>query len=165
VRAVRKWTSVALVLACLLLLCPNQSSAQTDPGRIIYSKFADSVLLVFVADDKGQPVALGSAFLVEGGRIITNAHVVSAGKPFLQFGPAKVPAAIEKIDADADLATLRTEVQILQVRSRWPRHSRSPAMLCMRWGTQKDLRKVLAKALYLRGVSLPGIQYSRSAVL
>jgi tetratricopeptide (TPR) repeat protein len=112
VSVVRKWTSVSLALACLVLLRPNQSTAQTDPGRIIYSKFADSVLLVFVADDKGQPVALGSAFLVEGGRIITNAHVVRAGKPFLQFGPAKVPATIEKIDADSDLAILRTEVQI-----------------------------------------------------
>ena len=91
---------------------PNQSTAQTDPGRIIYSKFADSVLLVFVEDDKGQPVALGSAFLVDGGRIITNAHVVRAGKPFLQFGPAKVPATIEKIDADADLAILRTAIQV-----------------------------------------------------
>ncbi len=96
------------ILVCaylfLLLVRPTQSSAQTDPGRIIYSKFADSVLLVFVADEKGQPVTLGSAFLVEGGHIVTNAHVVKAGKPFLQFGPAKVPATIEKIDPDADLA-------------------------------------------------------------
>ena len=103
---------VGFLLALSCLFRPTPSNAQTDPGRIIYSKYADSVLLVFVADDKGQPVGLGSAFLIDGGRIITNANVVKGGKPFLQFGPAKVPATIEKIDPDADLAVLRTEVQI-----------------------------------------------------
>lgn len=112
VTAIRTWVGFLLAFSCLPLIRPIYAKAQTDPGRIIYSKFADSVLLVFVADDKGQPVALGSAFLVEGGRIITNAHVVNRGKPFLQFGPAKVPATIEKIDVDEDLAILRTEIQV-----------------------------------------------------
>jgi S1-C subfamily serine protease len=161
VRAVRKWTSVALALARLFFLRPNQSTAQTDPGRIIYSKFANSVLLVFGEDDKGQPVALRSAFLIEGGRIITNAHVVGAGKPFLQFGPAKVPATIEKIDTDADLAILRTEVQITASPIPMAETLPQPGDVVYALRTQKVLRKALAKASCRRGASLQGIKYFR----
>jgi hypothetical protein len=63
VKAIRTLIGFLLTLSCLFLARLPFSKAQTDPGRIIYSKFADSALLVFVADDKGQPVVLGPAFM------------------------------------------------------------------------------------------------------
>jgi tetratricopeptide (TPR) repeat protein len=70
------------------------------------------VLLVLVENDDGAPIAQGSAFLAEGGIVVTNAHVVRGGKAYFRFGPAKVPVSIEKIDNTADLAILRCPVNL-----------------------------------------------------
>jgi tetratricopeptide (TPR) repeat protein len=48
-----------------------------------------------------------------GHRVITNAHVANAGKIFVELGPARVPAKVEKIDDFNDLAVLSIDVEVV----------------------------------------------------
>src|SRR5687768_9860903 len=99
---------LATLAALVLMQAPAASSVQgTDGGQAVYAKVADAVLLVIVEDAAGDKVGQGSAFVIEGGLLVTNAHVVRGGKPFIQSGILKVPCAIEKIDETNDLAVLK----------------------------------------------------------
>lgn len=84
----------------------------SDMGRRIYAEDAQSVLLLFAQSPSGEFVAQGSGFVIDGGRIVTNAHVANAGKIFLDLGPARVATHVEKIDDINDLAILRVDIQL-----------------------------------------------------
>jgi hypothetical protein len=68
---------------------------------------AESVVMVVVEDNDGNQTGSGSAFLINGNRLVTNAHVVSGGKPFVRAAAFKIPCTIERISETDDLAILR----------------------------------------------------------
>jgi tetratricopeptide (TPR) repeat protein len=103
-----------LILALALPLIYSLLAAAQDAeiGRRIYSTNAPSVLLLYVQSPDGQYIAQGSGFLIEGSRIVTNAHVANGGKVFVELGLARVPAKVEKIDSRNDLAVLSVAVEM-----------------------------------------------------
>jgi S1-C subfamily serine protease len=104
------------VLACLaVLLSTGAADAQTPASgdaAALYRTVAPAVFLVEVRNDAGQDLAFGSAFLVAHGRLITNAHVVDGGKPFLKTGAVVLPLTIDRLDANADLAVLSAPTRL-----------------------------------------------------
>jgi tetratricopeptide (TPR) repeat protein len=87
-------------------------AAQEDVAKRIYSSAADSVVYIYIEQD-GKPLGMGSGFVVNGGKVLTNAHVAQSGKPFLMAGPAKIPLAVDRIDATNDLALLTPGVELV----------------------------------------------------
>ncbi len=84
--------------------------AQT-PQEIAETAFASTVT-VLVYDEFGQPLGLGSGFVVADDHVITNAHVI-AGATSLLVRPIAAPEALTvtallRLDAEADLALLET---------------------------------------------------------
>ncbi len=97
--------------AILGALCSTVAAQDTDLGHRIYSANAPSVLLLYVQSN-GEYVAQGTGFLIEGSKIVTNAHVANAGKVFVELGPARIPTTLDKIDPVNDLAILSVAVDM-----------------------------------------------------
>jgi hypothetical protein len=111
---------IVLALA-LAIAAPGQ---RHDVGAEVYARVADSVLLVIVENSKGEAVARGSAFVVAGGRLVTNAHVIKDGRLFVRSGAFKIACTVERIDEALDLALLKPSAEIsarpLALASRLP---------------------------------------------
>jgi tetratricopeptide (TPR) repeat protein len=99
-------------LELLLFAASSAVGQDKDLGQKIYSENSPSVVLLYVQSGSGAFVAQGSGFCIEGQKIVTNAHVANAGKVFLELGPARVPAHVEKVDPTNDLAILTVEVEL-----------------------------------------------------
>ena len=69
----------------------------------IYKVVAPSVVKVIQADLQGKALSTGTGFMLEGGRIVTNYHVVKEGKTTIQVGALRIGAVLEKFDPAADL--------------------------------------------------------------
>lgn len=100
-----------LLVATLALVLQTAIAEDNDLGRRIYSSNASSVLLLYVQSN-GKYIAQGSGFLIDGSKIVTNEHVVSGGKVFVELGPARIPTNVEKIDPLNDLAILSVNVEM-----------------------------------------------------
>jgi tetratricopeptide (TPR) repeat protein len=113
-RGIRSAHHPFLGLASLLMLIVvfNASGQQTDSASAIYAKTSNSVLLLLVKNENGETIAQGSGFVVESGKIITNKHVASAGRVFIDLGVASLPTAVERLDEFNDLALLTTNVPL-----------------------------------------------------
>jgi tetratricopeptide (TPR) repeat protein len=70
------------------------------------------VLLIFVKSADSKIVAQGTGFLVEGGKIITNKHVIEGGTPLIDLGGVRIPATVESTDDLNDLAVLTVAAEI-----------------------------------------------------
>ncbi len=88
------------------------AARSNSEGREVYTKAAQSVFLLLAKSSDGQITGQGSGFLVAGGRVITNRHVVSAGSILIDLGSVRLPATIERIDEFNDLAVLTTNAEI-----------------------------------------------------
>lgn len=87
--------------------------AQTaDVAAKIYADSSKSVFLLIVKSETGEAIAQGTGFLVTGGKLITNRHVVTGGSVFIDLGAAKIPTTIERVDAANDLALLKPGVTL-----------------------------------------------------
>lgn len=84
---------------------PQMALALT--GSQVFERVQDSVVVVIATDRAGKVVGQGSGVLLPLGGIITNYHVIKAGKKYKvsQFGKA-VPASLEASNPDKDLALL-----------------------------------------------------------
>ncbi len=106
---------LALLTAWLLLLAgqtPMLRSQEVDRASKIYADNSKSVFLLQAKSDAGDVVAQGTGFLVAGGKIVTNEHVVRAGHIFVDLGAAKLPLAVERVDAFNDLAVLTASAEL-----------------------------------------------------
>lgn len=103
------------VVSLVGLRSPAAVVAQAPPGgdaSRVYGSTAPAVFLIEVRNTAGEPVGIGSGFLIEGGRIVTNAHVVEPGRPHLRTGVVALPLSVERIDHAVDLAVLRSDAPI-----------------------------------------------------
>ncbi len=102
-------TSYLLVFA---LFSFAQASAQQSDAAKIYSQSSSSVLLIFVKGADSKIVAQGTGFLVEGGKIITNKHVIRDGAALIDLGGARIPATVESTDDLNDIAVLTVAAEL-----------------------------------------------------
>ncbi len=109
------WLTLALGLGI-------QSAAQSSPDRSqapetavlapeeLFKRVSPSVFLVEALDEKGTPVASGSAVVTAPNELVTNKHVVDGGSAFRVRQNGKTWAArATHIDARHDLCTLHVE--------------------------------------------------------
>jgi S1-C subfamily serine protease len=108
---IAKSTRILGLLFAALSFLPQLRAQQSDAQRI-YSQSSKSVLLIFVKSADSKIVAQGTGFLVEGGKIITNIHVVRDGSPFVDLGGVRIPAVVESTDDLNDLAVLTVAAEI-----------------------------------------------------
>lgn len=102
-----------LLCTTLVLTIAFGVRAQTSPqGRLIYERSAQSVFLLLVQASNGKFVAQGSGFLIGANEIVTNAHVASAGKVFVNVGQARIQTTDVAIDDANDLAILRVDAEL-----------------------------------------------------
>lgn len=100
-----------LVIAALMLFHMIALAQRADIGRDVYRKSAKSVFVI-LASSGADALSEGTGFLVAGGKIVTNYHVVKGGSVRIDLGAIKVPAKIEKVDIVNDLAVLSVEADI-----------------------------------------------------
>lgn len=104
-----------VLLAILGSGAPAAVSAQEASGtdaRDVFNRVAPSVFSVEVRDSTGRIIRTGTAFVTEGGRFVSNAHVVSPGLPSLRVGALAVPLSVQRIDVLNDLAVLTVEARL-----------------------------------------------------
>lgn len=96
---------VSAVIALVLQFgTPSAGVAQPSPGERVYADVSPSVLLIKMSDANGTATGTATGFLVGPDKIVTNAHVASAGSMSIALGGFEVPCAVEKIDTTNDLA-------------------------------------------------------------
>jgi S1-C subfamily serine protease len=101
-----------MIVAALALAAATAATAPADPGASVvlvqvYRSRSDWSLPWRMEQVEGT---LGSGFLIEGGRIVTNAHVVADARQILvRRGDRASPyvATLEAVGNDCDLAVLR----------------------------------------------------------
>ncbi len=98
--------SVSRAFLCVLAGCFQIVAQQNDPATRVYAQASKSVFLIVIRSAAGEPIAQGTGFLVTGGRIVTNQHVVRDGNPYLDLGAVKLSLKTEAVDSVNDLAIL-----------------------------------------------------------
>jgi tetratricopeptide (TPR) repeat protein len=104
--------TAVVILGATTSIAPALLGQDTSPGGKIYTDSANSILMLYAKSPAGELIGQGSGFLVAGNRIVTNEHVADAGAIFVQVGPARIPAKVEKLDRFNDLAILTVDVEI-----------------------------------------------------
>jgi hypothetical protein len=99
----------AVTLMCLSLAMWAQDPAD---ARKLYAESAKSVLLLVVKSDTGQLIGQGSGFVIAGGKVLTNEHVARGGTVMLDLGAVKIPAIVDRVDTENDLALLSTSAEL-----------------------------------------------------
>jgi len=102
---------VAIASTLIVVAIPGTLPAQTpamSDAATIYRSGSPAVFLVEIRSDSNSVVAIGSAFLVAPDLLVTNAHVVRSGRPFLKTGAVALPLSVERLDPVQDLAVLRS---------------------------------------------------------
>lgn len=83
-----------------------------DQASKIYAESSKSVLMIVVRSESGEVVGQGSGFVVAGGKVVTNEHVVRTGNVLIDLGAVKLPASVERIDAFNDIALLSVGAEL-----------------------------------------------------
>jgi tetratricopeptide (TPR) repeat protein len=121
--------------------------AQDETAKQVYLGAADSVLLIYVEKDDGRTIGQGSGFLVDRGHIVTNAHVVQGGKPFVMIGPAKIPVTVERVDGSSDLALLKPGVELTAPALRIATADPTPGQTVFAIGNPEGLEKTISQGI------------------
>jgi tetratricopeptide (TPR) repeat protein len=102
----------ALVIVSSVLWGHCALAQDTELAKKIYGQSQESVYLIYVNGSDGKAVALGTGFQISAGHLLTNAHVIEGGNPVVAVGPVRIPAKVERVDATADLALLKLDVEL-----------------------------------------------------
>lgn len=102
---------IAIVLVAMSCWCCHVALAES--AREVAKKVSPSVVLLVMEDSKGQPLAMGSGFVIKDGIVATNLHVIEGGSR----GYAKLADRKDKfnitgtvaIDAARDIVLLAVE--------------------------------------------------------
>jgi S1-C subfamily serine protease len=135
-----------LSLAALLFSLPLFAQEQST-GRKIYNEASGSVLLLYVQSTDESFIAQGSGFVIEGQRIVTNAHVANTGKVFVELGPVRIAARVEKLDTSADLAILSVDVQLIARPLKLSTKNPSPGDVVYAISNPQGLEKTISQGV------------------
>lgn len=140
-------------VACVSLLATVAATQPSpDDASRIYAETAGSVFPLLVKSALGQDVAQGTGFLIAGGRIVTNEHVVRRGeKILLVLGEAKISLRLEKSDAARDLAVLKSDVELtarpLELSQAMPKPGESVIVIGTPAGLERSISSGLSSGL------------------
>jgi tetratricopeptide (TPR) repeat protein len=100
------------VILALTGMCPRIVAQETDSVSKVHAEAAKSVFTLVVKSDNGDVIGKGLGFLVQGGKILTNAHVVRSGNVYIHRGAVELPVVIERVDIDSNLALLTARSEL-----------------------------------------------------
>lgn len=144
---------IAAVVA--LSAAPALAQEADDVEGALYLAVAPSVFSIEMRDDHDVALSRGSAFLIDGNRLITNAHVVDEGRPFLRLDAVAVPLTVERVDDRTDLALLRAsaplEAKALELAGRVPREGSTVWVLGNPQGLDRSLSMGIVSAVRREG--------------
>jgi tetratricopeptide (TPR) repeat protein len=111
---IKRYYPYALLAVFALLMGPAQVPGAQDinDATKIYQSCSQSVLLLIVKAENGEKVGQATGFVIDGGIIVTNEHVIRKGKVFVESGVALVPTSIKTSDAFNDLALLEPGIEL-----------------------------------------------------
>src|SRR5687767_6285952 len=97
------WSHTLLLVLCGCAVLQT-TVLRAQSGEAVYARVADSIFFLQVRNAAGELEGTGSAFLVGGDLLLTNAHVVAGGLVFVRMGSLEVPCKVEREDKLNDLA-------------------------------------------------------------
>lgn len=97
-------TAVAIAFLAAAPVLPAQALEPTQ----LFDKVSPSVWIVRTYDAAERPIGLGSAVVIESGRLVTNCHVLAKAKEvFVRRDNVMYEAKLEHADAPRDLCVLQ----------------------------------------------------------
>jgi S1-C subfamily serine protease len=96
----------------LLILIALPSMLLADRGQEIYTANSRRVVVLYVKSESGRFIASGSGFWIAGRRIVTNAHVASRGRVYVELGDVRIACTLERADQLNDLAILTIDTDV-----------------------------------------------------
>lgn len=138
---------VSLVVTVLSLQRPL-AAQDIKSGEQIYAAAASAVFVVEVHDPQGNPLGFGTAFLAAPQRLVTNAHVVRQGTPFLRVGPALLECKLERTDDLNDLALLSVVTLISVAPLPLATNQPKPGATVFTLGNPSGLEKSISDGLF-----------------
>lgn len=78
----------------------------------IFRDCSRSVLLLTIKSEQGEILGQATGFVVQGGIVVTNEHVVRNGQVFVETGVASIPVSVQMTDAYNDLAVLKPGIEL-----------------------------------------------------
>jgi S1-C subfamily serine protease len=123
----------------------TQSSSAEEASRL-YAQASGSVVQLVTESADGKRVQ-GTGFLIEGGKVATNAHVVSGKNVVIDLGIVRIPAVVDKTDTLNDLAILSPAMPLdakpLPISDRLP----EPGSTVYAIGNPQGLEKTLSSGI------------------
>jgi tetratricopeptide (TPR) repeat protein len=132
---------------CVLLTTLSAVGQTVDAAKKVYEASQESVFLVYMNDVDGTPEALGSAFLVAPRTLVTNAHVVENGVPVIAVGPVRIPATVDRVDHENDLAILKVSVDLTSTPLKLATGEATPGERIFAIGNPEGLEKTISEGL------------------
>lgn len=83
-----------------------------DTAAKLYAANSKSIFLIVLKSPSGEIVGQATGFAIDRNRIVTNEHVVRAGKPYLDLGAVRIGLTVVSTDSTNDLAVLRPEGEL-----------------------------------------------------
>ncbi len=139
-----------LIGLCATGAAPTPSSAQTPralSSTEIYAKVSESVVLLEVRDRDKQTISQATAFVVESGVLLTNAHAIEGGSLWVRIGPVSVPATLERADVTNDLAVVRAAAEIALPALRFSTALAPPGSKVFAVGNPRGFERTITEGL------------------
>jgi S1-C subfamily serine protease len=148
VRGFGRFLRVNAVVALMLLSVTSGIGAQeSNLGRSIYERNSESVALLVARDSSGVDVSLGLAFWVASKILVTNAHVVDAGKIFVKLGPVRLPCTVVAVDHHNDLATLTIDAEVAAIPVKLSTTPPKPGDVVFVIGNPEGLERAISQGI------------------
>ncbi len=154
--------SPATATGWALLLSFGASSAYAQTAQEIARRAFGSTVLLVTEDSNGQPLSLGSGFIVRGGAVASNLHVVEgAARGYAKLIGEETKASVRLIQSGIWWSSRsrpdarRRFLLVTATRFRW-------ASLSMLWGTRRDWKALSHKASSAASEMLGPTNSSRS---
>ena len=140
--------SVKPIVFLVLITISQMPMSAESPGERVYRLVAPSVFLIETRGQTGDRIAQGTAFVVAHGKLVTNAHVVAGGTPFVVGGGLAVECRLERIDFGNDLALLEVAGDIAAPPLRIAVTDLTPGAPIYAIGNPSGLEKTISNGLY-----------------
>ena len=141
---------IGLCAAGVIPIATTPATAQTPralSSTEIYTKVSDSVVLLEVRNRDKQPISQATAFVVESGALLTNAHAIEGGTLWVRIGPVSVPATLERADLANDLAIVRVGAEISLPALRFSAASVAPGSKVFAVGNPRGFERTITEGL------------------
>jgi tetratricopeptide (TPR) repeat protein len=98
-------------------------------------------------DASGNITSQGTGFLIEGAKVVTNHHVITGKSVFIDLGPVRIPASVNKSDVTNDIALLSSAAELAAQPLKMATREPNPGEIIFVIGNPRGLERSISSGI------------------